>query len=135
MKWRRVDKAGKTLPAHGASYRDWKEDLAAEGFEQCVYCSIPERNFGGKYNFHVEHFEPKSLAPARINEWANLFYSCAICNVFKRGNYQVFIPRLIKEHGLDWWWTKVKGSKRTVYWTRADLIERIRSYQERLEKL
>lgn len=83
MRWHRIEKQGKQRPAHGSTYRDWKEDLAKEGHEQCVYCAISERGFGGRYNFHVEHFEPKSLAPHRTNEWANLFYSCAICNVFK----------------------------------------------------
>jgi hypothetical protein len=42
---------------------------------------------GGVYCFHVEHFEPKSKAPERTNDWSNLFYACPICNVFKGNDW------------------------------------------------
>jgi len=82
MQWLLIPKHRTTAPQNG-TYRNWKALLAQEGGHQCVYCALPEARFGGQYNFHVDHFEPKVLAPRRVNDWANLFYACAICNVFK----------------------------------------------------
>ena len=50
----------KTQQPTKGKYSDWKEILAEEGFNQCVYCAIPDACFGGIRNFHVEHYRPKS---------------------------------------------------------------------------
>lgn len=87
MRWKIVSKAAPPGPTRAGTYRDWKQLLAVECHWQCVYCAIPDRRFGGTYNFHVEHFEPRSKAKHRINEWANLYYACAICNVLKGNDW------------------------------------------------
>jgi hypothetical protein len=88
FKWRIIPKhLRKEEPAPRGTYKDWKALLAEEGEHRCVYCAIPDSRLGGVYCFHVEHFEPKSKAPARINDWSNLFYSCPICNVFKGNDW------------------------------------------------
>lgn len=82
MKWKRIPKEHATQPTSG-NYRDWKDIIASEGFRQCVYCAIHESAFGGIRNFHVEHYRPKSKFANLINDIFNLFYACAICNIFK----------------------------------------------------
>jgi 5-methylcytosine-specific restriction endonuclease McrA len=82
MNWRRIPKEKTVQPKKGR-YSDWKEILAEEGFNQCVYCAIPDACFGGIRNFHVEHYRPKSKFEKLENDIKNLFYACAICNTFK----------------------------------------------------
>jgi hypothetical protein len=69
------------------------------------------------------------------------------CNVALRGNYQVFVPKLIKEKALsvgqsnnagiamEWWDRKLIESRRVVKWTRADLEAKISDYRARLQAL
>jgi hypothetical protein len=82
MKWRKANKENCTQPKKG-TYKDWKNEVRAHCFEQCVYCCISEARFGGVRNFHVEHYKPKSLFKQLENDIRNLFYACSICNVFK----------------------------------------------------
>ncbi len=86
MKWKRILKENAQQPAKG-SYSDWKEVIAQEGFNQCVYCAIHENAFGGPRNFHVEHYRPRSKFDHLVNVILNLFYACAICNVFKSDHW------------------------------------------------
>ena len=47
------------------------------------------------------------------------------------GNYQVFIPKLIKEHdpgGMEWWEAKLAASRLIRKWSRDELEELIRRY-------
>lgn len=66
---------------------------------------------------------------------------CYACNVGKRGNYQVFVPKLIWEHGesfgdaMAWWDGKLAASRLTVKFTRQDLLDKIEDYRGRLETL
>jgi hypothetical protein len=73
----------RTQPSNG-KYVDWKNEIAADCSNRCVYCAITESLYGGLDNFHVEHFRPKSLFQALINDINNLYLACAICNRFKR---------------------------------------------------
>ena len=60
---------------------------------------------------------------------------CSTCNIFKRGNYQVFVPKLIREHGfdgLDWWDEKLREARRIVKFTRQDLLDKIADYESRI---
>jgi len=60
---------------------------------------------------------------------------CVACNIFKRGNYQVFITKLIQENGLDWWLDKLEQSRQTIKYDRCDLEAKIESYKQRLKGL
>jgi 5-methylcytosine-specific restriction endonuclease McrA len=85
MKWRQIVKDPAKKPNHGTTYKHWKEFLAEEGYNQCVYCAVHDSALGGIRNFHVEHYKPK--ADPRFahleNDYSNLFYACPICNSFK----------------------------------------------------
>jgi len=86
MFWRRIEKE-KATPGKASKYSDWKPELAKEASHRCVYCSIFEGHFGGQRNFHVEHFRPKSLREDLTMVYANLFYACGICNIFKSDDW------------------------------------------------
>ena len=82
MRWGLIHKDPQTIPKIGR-YKVWKQHLADEGGNRCVYCSISEGRFGGIRNFCVEHFRPKSKFKELENEYRNLFIACSICNSFK----------------------------------------------------
>lgn len=86
MKWIKITKNHLKQPKKG-SYHDWKEEIAEEGFHQCVYCAIHENLMGGVRNFHVEHYRPQSRFADKKNDYMNLFYSCPICNTFKSDDW------------------------------------------------
>lgn len=88
MNWFRVPKENAPQALQGKHYWDWKEDLSKEGREQCVYCTININTFGGIRNFHVEHYRPKSKNPELVDDYANLFFACSICNGFKSDDWK-----------------------------------------------
>ena len=65
------------------NYRDWKEYIANDCSSACVYCAMPEADFGGLRNFTVEHFRPKSIYRHLENRISNLYLACCICNSMK----------------------------------------------------
>jgi len=100
MRWKPVP-ANRKQPTTG-TYRDWKTEIANDCGEQCVYCAIHESRFGGLANFHVEHYQPKSIPrfAKLINVITNLYLACAICNWFK---------------GNDWPDDPVEDNSRSAY--------------------
>ena len=60
---------------------------------------------------------------------------CVRCNIYLRGNYPVFILKLINEHSADWFEKKLAGSHQIVKWTTSDMRERIKCYELRLKRL
>jgi hypothetical protein len=89
MRWFRIPKETTQKPSTGKYYSDWKEALSIEGKQQCVYCTIGIKPFGGLRNFHVEHYRPKAKDkfPELENEFTNLFFACSICNGFKSDDW------------------------------------------------
>ena len=57
---------------------------------------------------------------------------CPGCNIFKRGNYQVFVTKLIRQNGLDWWEKKLMESRQLKTYSREELNEIILNYRIRL---
>lgn len=51
----------------------------APGHQRCMYC-------GDSQGTDIDHFEPKSLAPARTFEWLNHLLACAYCNSNQKRN-------------------------------------------------
>lgn len=81
MNWKAV-RALRTQPTTG-NYSDWKNEVAADCGNQCLYCAISEARYGGIDNFHVDHFRPKKIFKHLIKDINNLVLACAICNRFK----------------------------------------------------
>ena len=77
---------------------------------------------GGRHNAVL--FDEEICRPQTVAE-----------NVFKRGNYPVFVTKLIEENGLEWWQGKLQASRRVVKYTRSDLEALIEEYKGKLDAL
>jgi len=86
MNWKLVNKDPAHQPNSG-TYSDWKEQIAKECYNQCVYCAIHEAQFGGIDHYHIDHFKPRSKFPQHEHDILNLFYACPICNRFKSDDW------------------------------------------------
>jgi len=100
-----------------ASYRSFKKYLADDFNSRCGYTDCPDFWFGGKNNFHIDHFKPFSKNPKLETDYSNLVYCCSYvnilksddegdyldpCNVdfndhFERGNDGTIIPKINSE--------------------------------------
>jgi hypothetical protein len=62
---------------------------------------------------------------------------CYRCNVPMRGNYPIFTAKLIREHGLEWFESKLEGARRVVKYSRVDLeklLENLRSLRSAISR-
>lgn len=71
--------------AHGPSgyvnYQSFKPFLRDDYSYRCFFCLMRERWAPqGHEEFSVDHVEPQSIAPTRINDYNNLLYACCSCN-------------------------------------------------------
>ena len=72
-------------------YADWR------GYVKCYTCShTAEYNKG----MQCGHFASRRHLSTRFDE-ENCRVQCMACNVFKRGNMNIFAEKLIKEKGAD----------------------------------
>jgi hypothetical protein len=86
MNWQKIQREIRIQQL--GKYNDWKEQIAKDCFNRCVYCSIHENPWGGIDNFHIDHFKPKSKFSELTNIIYNLYYSCPICNRFKSDDWK-----------------------------------------------
>ena len=102
----------------------------ANGFARCYTSGVVAHwrelqcghGIGGRHNAVL--FDEEICRPQTVAE-----------NVFKRGNYPVFVTKLIQENGMDWWEKKLADSREVVKLTRADLEEIIDTYKAKLKEL
>jgi len=69
-----------------ANYRSYKQHLATDFSNRCGYTDCPDFWFGGKNNFHIDHFVPwKSYpeTPSLKTDYQNLIYCCSYVNILK----------------------------------------------------
>jgi HNH endonuclease len=85
MNWKQIDK-NKRIQNKG-TYSAWKQQIANECYNQCVYCSIHENPWGGIDHYHIDHFRPQSKFKALKDIITNLYYACPICNKFKSDDW------------------------------------------------
>lgn len=62
-------------------YSDARGILEEDFHSLCGYCGKNGRVMHEK--FHTDHFVPKTLDPARINDYYNLVWACPQCNLSK----------------------------------------------------
>jgi hypothetical protein len=60
---------------------------------------------------------------------------CAICNIHRQGNYQVFIPRLIEDYGIDSFQEWVIESRKPFKRSKGDYVSLVYELQARLTDL
>lgn len=76
-----------------SNYRDYKPFLAKDFNCKCGYTDCNDFWFGGKDNFHIDHFIPWKGKPnsAKLKcDYQNLVYCCSYVNIAKsndEGNY------------------------------------------------
>lgn len=86
MNWKLIDRT-KRIQLDGV-YTAWKQQIAEDCYNQCVYCSIHESPWGGIDHYQIDHFRPSSKFSNLQNTITNLYYSCPICNKFKSDDWQ-----------------------------------------------
>ncbi len=86
MYWKQIDKT--TRVQNKGQYTEWKQQIADECYNQCVYCSIHENPWGGIDHYHIDHFRPQSKFEKFTHIITNLYYACPICNKFKSDDWQ-----------------------------------------------
>ena len=60
---------------------------------------------------------------------------CVACNIYRRGNYPVFVNNLIKEHSTEWFDRKLADARRAVKYTKADWMRFIEIYKGKIQAL
>ena len=65
----------------GRQYGDYRENLRADFWFACAYCTISEMEASG-IGFQIDHFQPTACGGSDVYD--NLMYSCSTCNNRKR---------------------------------------------------
>jgi hypothetical protein len=63
-----------------SNYRAYKDFLERDFNERCGYTDCPQFWFGGKRNFQIDHFMPRSSHSHLANTYSNLVYSSSHVN-------------------------------------------------------
>ena len=69
------------VPA-GLMYREYKPYLRHDFFHTCAYCTMTEAE-ASAVRFTIDHYEPQAARPDLVNDYANLMWSCDMCNIRK----------------------------------------------------
>lgn len=64
-------------------YRSFKPYLASDFNNKCGYTDCSDFWFGGRNNFHIDHFKPYSKNPQLATTYSNLVYCCSYVNILK----------------------------------------------------
>lgn len=69
-----------------STYTSYKKYLAEDFNYRCGYTDCPDFWFGGKANFHIDHFIPWKNhldQPSLKTDYSNLVYCCSYVNILK----------------------------------------------------
>lgn len=69
------------------NYKDYRPFLCRDFEFRCAYCLRYEFFFGGGEAAEIDHFRPRHLFPALLNDYQNLYWSCRKCNAIKGGKW------------------------------------------------
>jgi hypothetical protein len=85
----------RTYNGKHSEYRDYKSYLAKDFNRKCGYTDCSDFWFGGKNNFHIDHFIPwsKHMAdkPHLKTDYANLVYCCSYVNIAKSNDEGTYL--------------------------------------------
>jgi hypothetical protein len=70
-------------PSVTGGYQAFRPYVRQDFEQRCAYCLLQELWAGGAENFELDHFRPRSLFPALIGDFYNLYYACHPCNQIK----------------------------------------------------
>jgi hypothetical protein len=98
-------------------------------FDNCISCG---RDHDGQY--HAGHYKPSAVnALLRYNE-QNIHKQCAPCNSHKSGNLTEYRKRLVIKIG-EAAVIELEQNNEVKRWTKEELIEIRRHYQQKLKEL
>lgn len=76
------------------SYSQYKAFLRQDFNKRCGYTDCSDRWFGGKNNFHIDHFLPWKkfpLKPELKTAYSNLVYACSYINILKSDDLGAYL--------------------------------------------
>ena len=79
-------------------YRRYKDSLAQDFNHRCGYTYCLDFWFGGKTNFQIDHFKPKSKFPELETEYNNLVYSCSYVNRAKSDDVGLYLDPVNEDY-------------------------------------
>jgi len=74
-------------PGPFQKHGDYKPHLQPLFRERCAYCITPDTRNGGLEGMTVDHFLDQKRHPELRLTWANLYYSCVVCNSHYKKDY------------------------------------------------
>ncbi len=74
-----------------SDYKQYKSFLEKDFNERCGYTDCHQFWFGGKRNFQIDHFKPKSIHPELETKYFNLVYCCSYVNRAKSNDAGKYI--------------------------------------------
>ena len=81
----------RTYSGTHANYRDYKPHLAKDFKHKCGYTDCSDLWFGGKNNFHIDHFLPWKKYPHLKTDYSNLVYCCSYVNILKSNDEGTYL--------------------------------------------
>ena len=108
-----------------------RKDADAGGYVGCYTCGAPIHH---KLEAQAGHAIP-GRRNAVLLDVDVIRPQCRRCNVFMGGRYEIFAAKLIREHGLEWFESKLEGARKVVKMTRADYEEAIEGFKRKLAAL
>lgn len=75
-------------------YGSYKPFLAKDFNNRCGYTDCPDFWFGGRGNFHIDHFIPWKKYPAKPSlktDYNNLVYCCSYVNILKSDDETAYL--------------------------------------------
>jgi len=72
-------------------YKGYKDPLEKDFCKRCGYTYCQQDWFGGKRNFQIDHFKPKSIYPGLETQYSNLVYSCSYVNRAKSDDIGIYL--------------------------------------------
>lgn len=86
-----------------ADYRRYKDSLVKDFKNRCGYTYCLDFWFGGKTNFQIDHFKPKSKFPELERNYKNLVYSCSYVNRAKSDDFGSYIDPVDEDYNLHFY--------------------------------
>ncbi len=86
-----------------SDYRRYKDSLAQDFKNRCGYTYCLDFWFGGKPNFQIDHFKPKSKFPELETDYNNLVYSCSYVNRAKSDDIGLYLDPVDEDYNAHFY--------------------------------
>lgn len=96
----------RTCKKNYINYKSFKNHLAFDFKNRCGYTNCNDFWFGGKNNFHIDHFIPWKKHPDRPSlktDYSNLVYTCSYVNIIKSNDEGDYIDPCDVDYNLHFY--------------------------------